>query len=134
MDLDTGEDLETLAWLATCDLRERELAVRGNRIWVPRLVSLRERFPRVPGAEAGGEDATYRLSLDNPGQIGGLQMKTCEPEPLGTHDVEIEVAAAALNFRDVMVTLGVAAVELLRTLGAGPHGGDGGQRGRAPRR
>ena len=107
VDLDTGEDLETLAWLATCDLRERELAVRGNRIWVPRLVSLRERFPRVPGAEAGGEDATYRLSLDNPGQIGGLQMKTCEPEPLGTHDVEIEVAAAALNFRDVMVTLGL---------------------------
>ena len=103
VDLDTAKDLETLAWLGACDLRERELAVRGTRIWVPRLVSLRERFPRVPA----GEDAAYRLSLDNPGQIGGLQMKTCEPESLGPHDVEIEVAAAALNFRDVMVTLGL---------------------------
>ena len=106
VDLDTGEDLETLAWLGACDLRERELAVRGTRIWVPRLVSLRERFPRVPAAEAGGEGAPYRLALDNPGQIGGLQMKTCQPSSLGPHDVEIE-AAAALNLRDVMVTLGL---------------------------
>ena len=103
IDLDAAEDLKTLAWLDTCDLRERELALRGNRIWAPRLISLRERFPRVPA----GEDASYRLSLDNPGQIGGLQMKTCEPAPLGPLDVEIEVAAAALNFRDVMVTLGL---------------------------
>ena len=107
MDLDTGNDLDTLAWLDTRDLRERELAVRGNQVWAPRLISLRERFPRVPGASAHGDDVTYRLSLDNPGQIGGLQMKTCEPAPLGPHDVEIEVAAAALNFRDVMVTLGL---------------------------
>ncbi len=103
VDLDAAEDLQTLAWLDTCDLRERELAVRGNRVWAPRLISLRERFPRVPA----GADASYRLSLDNPGQIGGLQMKTYEPAPLGPLDVEIEVAAAALNFRDVMVTLGL---------------------------
>ena len=103
VDVGAAEDLDTLAWLDACDLRERELAVRGNRIWAPRLISLRERFPRVPA----GDDAPYRLSLDNPGQIGGLQMKTCEPAPLGPLDVEIEVAAAALNFRDVMVTLGL---------------------------
>ena len=103
VDLDAREDLDALARLDGCDLRERELAIRGNRIWVPRLVSLRERYPQVPA----GEDAAYRLSLDNPGQIGGLKMKSYEPEPLGAHDVEIEVAAAALNFRDVMVTLGL---------------------------
>ena len=107
VDLDAGEDLDALARLDACDLRERELAIRGNRIWVPRLVSLRERFPRVPRAAAHGEDAAYRLSLDNPGQIGGLKMKSYEPALLGAHDVEIEVAAAALNFRDVMVTLGL---------------------------
>ncbi len=103
VDLATGEDLDTLAELAACDLRERELAIRGNRIWAPRLISLRERFPRVPAATAGA----YRLTLDNPGQIGGLQMKTCALKPMGPHDVEIDVAAAALNFRDVMVTLGL---------------------------
>ena len=103
VDLDAREDLDALARLAGCDLRERELAIRDNRFWVPRLVSLRERFPGVPA----GADAAYRLSVDNPGQIGGLAMKSYQPAPLGAHDVEIEVAAAALNFRDVMVTLGL---------------------------
>ncbi len=103
VDLDAAGDLETLAWLGACDLRERELAIRRNRIWVPRLTSIRERGPLV----AAGEEATYRLTLENPGQIGGLQMTTYEPASLGPHDVEIDVAAAALNFRDVMVTLGL---------------------------
>ena len=103
VDLGDSGDLETLTWLSACDVRERELAVRGNHLWAPRVNSLRERYSRVPA----GEDTAYRLCLDNPGQVAGLQMKTYEPGTLGPRDVEIEVAAAALNFRDVMVTLGL---------------------------
>jgi len=103
VDLHAKEDLRTLASLDGCDLRERELAVRDGRLWSPRVIGIRDRFPNVP---AGG-DATYRLRVDNPGQISGLRMKTCDLPPLGPDDVEIEVAAAALNFRDVMVTLGL---------------------------
>ena len=103
VDLGTEGDLKTLAWLARHDLRERELAVRAGRPWVPRVLSNRQEFPPVPA----GEHPPYRLFLENAGQIAGLQMKTYEPPPLGPHHVEIEVAAAALNFRDVMVTLGL---------------------------
>ncbi len=103
VDLGDAGDLETLAWLARCDLRDRELAIRQRRLWAPRLVSIRERHARVP---AGAEPA-YRLSLDNAGQISGLEMKTYQLPALGPHDVEIDVTAAALNFRDVMVTLGL---------------------------
>ena len=103
VDLGSSDDLKTLAWLNRHDVRERELAVRENRLWVPRLVSIRERYSRV----APGEDAAYRLCLDNPGQMTGLEMKAHELPALGPSDVEIEVAAAALNFRDVMVTLGL---------------------------
>ena len=103
VDLGDARDLETLAWLARCDLRDRELAVRQRRLWAPRLVSIRERHSRVP---AGAEPA-YRLTLDNAGQIAGLEMKTYELPAPGPHDVVIDVAAAALNFRDVMVTLGL---------------------------
>ena len=103
VDLGNDDDLETLAWLARHDLRERELAVRGGRLWVPRVVSDRKEHPRVPA----GADPPYRLFLDNAGQVDGLRMKTYDPPSLGPHHVEIDVAAAALNFRDVMVTLGL---------------------------
>ena len=101
VDLGSLDDLHTLAGLWSCDLRERELAVRRQRLWVPRVISIQEEFPLVP-AEA---DPAYRLCLDNPGQINGLKMRTYELAELGPSDVEIEVAAAALNFRDLMVTL-----------------------------
>ena len=103
VDVGAPSDLETLGSLAGCDLREREIAVRGGRMWVPRIESIRDAAPHVPP----GDDPAYRLCLDNPGQIGGLQMKTYEPPPLGPGMVEIDVKAAALNFRDVMVTLGL---------------------------
>ena len=103
VDLGALEDLKTLADLALCDLRERELAVRRNRLWAPRMVSFQERYPPVPA----GVDPAYRLTLDNPGQVAGLKMKTYQLPALGPADVEVEVAAAALNFRDVMVTLGL---------------------------
>ncbi len=103
VDLGESGDLKTLAGLAGCDLRERELAVRKNRLWAPRMVSIRERYSRL----REGEDAPYRLTLDNPGQIAGLEMKTYQLPPVGAGDVEIDVGAAALNFRDVMVTLGL---------------------------
>ena len=103
VDLGTDDDLPTLAWLARHDLREREIAVREGRLWVPRVVSDREPFPRLPA----GENPPYRLFLDNAGQIAGLRMKTYDPPRLGPHHVEIDVAAASLNFRDVMVTLGL---------------------------
>ena len=103
VDLGDADDLETLGWLARRDLREREIAVRENRLWAPRVSSIRKRYAHV----AAGDDAKYRLTLDNPGQIAGLQMKTYELPSVGPNDVKIEIEAAALNFRDVMVTLGL---------------------------
>ncbi len=103
VDLGVAGDLEPLLLVDQLSMRESELAVRDGRLWAPRVISVRERSPLVPA----GEDPPYRLRLDNPGQVSGLQMTTCALPPLGPDDVEIEVAAAALNFRDVMVTLGL---------------------------
>ena len=103
VDLGDSADLEMLAELARSDQRERELAIRNGCLWAPRMISMRERYLRVPH----DEDPVFRLVLDNPGQVSGLEMKTCELPELGPEDVEIEIAAAALNFRDVMVTLGL---------------------------
>ena len=101
VDMGALDDLPALAGLWGCDFREREMAVRGGRLYVPRVTRIEEDFPHVPQ----GDDSRYRLCLDNPGSIGGLRMKTCEPGEPGPKDVEVEVAAAGLNFRDLMVTL-----------------------------
>ena len=103
VDVGDADDLNTLVWIARHDLCERELAVRRQSLWVPRITSVRKRFATV-GAD---ENPPYRLQIDNPGSISGLQMRTCPLPPLGSHAVEIGVEAAALNFRDVMVTLGL---------------------------
>ena len=103
VDIGSEADLESLAALARSNLRERELAVREGRLWVPRIVSVRTRAPLVPA----GDDPPYRLRLENPGQVSGLAMTTCGLPALGPSEVEVEIAAAALNFRDVMVTLGL---------------------------
>ena len=103
VDLSSESDIEVLAWLAGHDLRERELAVHDGRLWVPRIIGNRVTHPQV----AAGEDPAYRLFLESAGQVSGLLMKTCELPALVPHAVEIDVTAAALNFRDVMVTLGL---------------------------
>ena len=101
VDLGEPSDLTVLGWLARNDIRERELAVRDGRLHAPRLVSR-------PGAHAAfpaSQGHPYQLCVTSPGQITGLSMRSQPDEPPGPDEVEIDVAAAALNFRDVMVTL-----------------------------
>ncbi len=102
IDVGTTADLNTLKWLANNDIREKEIAIRLEQIYVPRVISLQNEFPLIQAKK----DMPYRLMIDNPGQITGLQLKTYDMPELGPNDVEIEVEAAALNFRDIMVALG----------------------------
>ena len=102
IDIGASGDLDTLAWLVDNDVREREIAIRDGNLWAPRVIHLRDRYPMIDNVS---EASAYRLSVENSGQIAGLQMKTYEMPSLGDRDVEIEVQYAALNFRDIMVTL-----------------------------
>ncbi|MEV7629591.1 acyltransferase domain-containing protein [Actinoplanes sp. NPDC089786] len=101
VDVGDAADLPVLDWLARHDVRERELAIRSGRLYAPRLA-------REPGGHAtvpADIGRPYRLMLNSPGQLGGLSMRTQSPREPGPHQVLIDVAAAALNFRDVMVTM-----------------------------
>ena len=101
VDLGSQADLPVLEHLARRDVRESELAVRDRRLWAPRIISENAMFKPV----APGGNPAFRLDIVNPGQLDGLQMKTYRLADLDDNSVEIEVAAAALNFRDVMVAL-----------------------------
>jgi len=52
------------------------------------------------------EDKNYSLQIAKPGLFDTMDLKTCPRRSPGSGEVEIEVHAAGINFRDVMVALG----------------------------
>jgi hypothetical protein len=79
------------------DGAEREVAYRGGERRVARLVRTR----------ATAADAAEELVLVRPGSPDGLQFRPLSRRPPGRGEVEICVAATGLNFRDVLITLGM---------------------------
>ncbi|MBO3676551.1 type I polyketide synthase [Streptomyces sp. NEAU-YJ-81] len=81
---------------------EPQLAVRGGAVWVPRLTRV-EPGLRVPAQPSWHLDSAEYGSLDNL----ALLPDEAEPAPPAAGQVRIEVRAAGLNFRDVLVALGM---------------------------
>ncbi|MGW7586927.1 SDR family NAD(P)-dependent oxidoreductase, partial [Kitasatospora sp. NPDC054769] len=86
---------------------EPELAVRQGALRVPRLVRV--------GASLTPPDGTWRLEDTGTGSIDDLALVSRPElmEPLGPGQVRIAMRAAGLNFRDVLIALGVYPGEAL---------------------
>ncbi|MDA2812314.1 SDR family NAD(P)-dependent oxidoreductase [Nocardiopsis sp. RSe5-2] len=81
---------------------EPQAAVRDGRVLVPRLAAPRRR----PAADPA--DRTWRLVPDGSGRVDGLE-RLPHPGadgPLAPDQVRIDVRAAGLNFRDLLLALG----------------------------
>ncbi|MET7339625.1 SDR family NAD(P)-dependent oxidoreductase, partial [Nonomuraea sp. NPDC005650] len=105
VDLDVAaESLAALGSLLAVE-DEPQLAVRAGRVLVPRLARA-DASGDLQAPEGGGG---WRLDSPTKGSIDGL---TLIPAPeadreLTTGEVRVEVRATGLNFRDVVVTLGM---------------------------
>ncbi|GHJ16549.1 type I polyketide synthase [Micromonospora sp. AKA38] len=78
-----------------------QLALRGDRVRVPRLT-------RPVGAElappaAGG----WHVAAARPGTLDGVEIVPATPAPLAAGEVRVAVRAAGVNFRDVLIALGM---------------------------
>jgi polyketide synthase 12 len=85
-------------------LDEPQLALRDGVVYVPRLASV-----DTSGLLASPKDGAWRLDAKQRGTFEGLAL-VGSPEaelPLGPGQVRIGVRASGLNFRDVLVALGV---------------------------
>ncbi|GAA5202317.1 hypothetical protein GCM10023322_84100 [Rugosimonospora acidiphila] len=102
VDAGDGVDDERAVALALAS-GEPQCAVRNDTVFAPRLAHARSRLA-VP--DHGG---AWRLDTGNAGTIAGLALHPLgeAPEPLGEVEVRVAVRAAGLNFRDVMIALGV---------------------------
>ncbi|GAA1388371.1 hypothetical protein GCM10009613_25580 [Pseudonocardia kongjuensis] len=98
IDLDQATPDTLGAALAT---GEPQLAVRSGRLSVPRLDVAPE-----PGAlDLPGQP--WRLAPVEPGTVDGIAPVLLPERPLGPLDVRVAVRAAGVNFRDVLIALGM---------------------------
>jgi acyl transferase domain-containing protein/NADPH:quinone reductase-like Zn-dependent oxidoreductase len=102
------------AWFAAVlSSDEPQLAVREGSLRAPRLTRKRsELAARPPGVD-------WYLRSEERGTLEGVAWVTSEPTALGQNEVRVAVRAAGLNFRDVLITLGVLPASSLGHEGAG---------------
>jgi acyl transferase domain-containing protein/SAM-dependent methyltransferase len=106
----TCVDLDAAPGATEIDALVRELAAGGDEPEVAlradsRLVSRLERA--APARRAAAPEAPYRLSAGARGSLDALRLEPCERRAPGPGEVEIEVAATGLNFKDVLNVLGM---------------------------
>lgn len=87
----------------------------GQR-FTPRL----RMHPAPDSEQQNEENQTLRLGFRIPGQLRNLQWQSFPAQTPIDDDIEVEVKATGLNFRDVMYTLGLLSDEAIENGFAGP--------------
>jgi acyl transferase domain-containing protein/NADPH:quinone reductase-like Zn-dependent oxidoreductase/acyl carrier protein len=80
---------------------EDEVALRGGDRLVRRLFPVRPDELLVPGRRWGPGSRPFQFVAEVPGLIDSLARRPMRRRPPGVGEIEIEVHAAALNFKDV---------------------------------
>ena len=91
--------------LNAADDAEDEIALHGELRYVHRLVPISPATLRGMGRQ--NDAAPFRIELQRPGILESLsprRLERLQPKP---HEVEIEVAATGLNFKDLMHAMGM---------------------------
>ena len=81
---------------------EPEVALRNESRWVRRL-----RYVEPKNAPAATRPPAYTMQIGQPGRPDSVEFRGCSRTAPGAGEVEIEIAAAGLNFRDLMKALGI---------------------------
>lgn len=88
---------------------EQEAAVRDGQRYASRLVraTLAATEPRRTAPEPVAQGAAYEMVIGTAGQLDSLCFAACERRLPGPVEVEIEVEAVPLGFKDVMKAMGM---------------------------
>ncbi len=89
------------------DDRDDQVALRGEARYVQRVDRMSILDSPEPGDRGLSREFPCQLRIGRPGMLDHLRLRPIErraPEP---DEIEVEVCAAALNFRDVMKAMGI---------------------------
>lgn len=118
------EEMESLADELQSGDAEDEVALRENRRYVHRLVpaTLVDLHSPAGGClrESPGLGMAFRLEAATPGMLDPLKIVPFARRPVAQGEIEIAVEAAGLNFKDVMLAMGVLSQEEPGGQGHGP--------------
>ncbi|WP_290702999.1 type I polyketide synthase [Amphritea sp.] len=119
VDLPLGFDnsaIKALTDALTSESDEHELFITPQgACFAPRL-----RFENEPGAiKLPTDDETISLGFEFPGQLRNLEWQASPSKAITDKEVEIEVVATGLNFRDIMYALGMLSDEAIENGFAG---------------
>jgi NADPH:quinone reductase-like Zn-dependent oxidoreductase/SAM-dependent methyltransferase/acyl carrier protein len=105
---DTPDEMQSLVAELWTEDPEEEIALRHWARFVPRLErATTEKIPAERDPAGWKENTPFRLQISPSGVIENLSLRETKRQRPGPGQVEIEVCAAALNFRDVMKALGL---------------------------
>ncbi|GAB4195006.1 MAG: type I polyketide synthase [Roseiflexaceae bacterium] len=111
LDLDPQGGTEPMAELCAelCgDSPDDQIALRAAGRFVARLVRYWPADLPVPAFQPPAGDEPFRVAITRPGNFDDMVLRASPRRAPGPGEVEIEVAAAGLNFADVLTALGIA--------------------------
>jgi 1-acyl-sn-glycerol-3-phosphate acyltransferase len=103
----TEAELDALARELETPTPEEEVALRGGERFVRRLQRLRLADVVPEDDRPAGPGEPFRARIRVPGSLETIGFTSVQRRPPPAGQVELEVAAAGLNFRDVMLALGL---------------------------
>ncbi|HEX8089839.1 MAG TPA: SDR family NAD(P)-dependent oxidoreductase, partial [Blastocatellia bacterium] len=118
IDLDANAEMSQAQFLLRelwSDCEEEQIAYRDGARFVARLVRYNEKSPGRTSSPSLRYDLKrqdenhlpFRLELPSPGVLDDLRLRATTRKKPGPGEVEIQVCAVGLNFRDVMLAMGV---------------------------
>ncbi len=111
----SAEEIQALVEEVWTQDGEDEIALRGEARYVHRLrhVSLRTMAGSTQEHRAGGAQPPFQVEIDRPGMLDHLTFRETRRRTPGRGEVEIKVHAVGLNFKDVMIAMGLLPEEAL---------------------
>lgn len=111
----TKEEIDSLYDELIANDKEDEIALRGPSRYIHRLMRVSLAKIQEAAQQTASTEASkpYTVEITNPGILDTLTMRASERPKPGAGEVEIQVYATSLNFKDVMIGMGLLPEEAL---------------------
>ena len=110
----SSEEIAALAdELSAPDEAEDEIALHGELRYVHRLLPVSPATMHGLGRRAEAASQPFRIELQRPGILDSLSARPLARTPPSPNEIEIEVVATGLNFKDLMMGMGMLPKEAM---------------------